>query len=405
MSSSLPARPPEHWDLRRLNYFCTMRTRNGLCHSANKCSCVPGGASGACTISSDGRLIVSPAYSPGRVIDTLGAGDTFVAGFIFASLFRGAEHAPLDVQQRLEFGCRVAGEKCGVLGFVEQTAEAALAWLLQRRNGQDSVSSDHKCSQKTDLEYTLARQNGVVYIQPAVVYRGTYCGRNLLGLNVTPNAADQDERGYVPVERWLVSPFEAENETKWSRNEPEGVSRAVLQRSGQNGDYTVSLAAIADLLLGPGWRTTWPLVKLLDIGGRPVQPHFPPSGLPAPSAQEDQPARETPPIPVHVHAGYVRAPGIVCGPGKYEAYYFLPVDVPPYRLDLRGERVITRLGVQPQVSQEEFLSRMREFGKSDALYDTLNGFCGETWRRIHGVARYPTCTRTMANVGNADPSG
>lgn len=59
----------------------------------------------------DDKLEVSPAFPPEKVVDTLGAGDTFNAGFIYA-FSRGK-----SVAKALEFGCIVAGHKCGCHGF------------------------------------------------------------------------------------------------------------------------------------------------------------------------------------------------------------------------------------------------------------------------------------------------
>ena len=59
---------------------------------------------------------------------------------------------------------------------------------------------------------------------------------------------------------------------------------------------------------------------------------------------------EVPPIPCHVHAGEVVG-GKCVGHGKTEAYFFPPLDVPPYNLQLG--KVKTRLGLQPGVTREQ----------------------------------------------------
>lgn len=46
-----------------------------------------------------------------RVVDTLGAGDTFNAGVICALALGKGMQAALDT------GCLVAGTKCGIVGF------------------------------------------------------------------------------------------------------------------------------------------------------------------------------------------------------------------------------------------------------------------------------------------------
>ncbi|XP_069350813.1 ketohexokinase isoform X1 [Eulemur rufifrons] len=66
---------------------------------------------GADALCPDGKLFHSDAFSPPRVVDTLGAGDTFNASVIF-SLSQGK-----SIQEALTFGCQVAGKKCGLQGF------------------------------------------------------------------------------------------------------------------------------------------------------------------------------------------------------------------------------------------------------------------------------------------------
>ena len=58
-----------------------------------------------------GTVHHSPAYAADKIIDTLGAGDTFNAGII---------HALLEQQglsEALQNACRLAGKKCGQTGF------------------------------------------------------------------------------------------------------------------------------------------------------------------------------------------------------------------------------------------------------------------------------------------------
>ncbi len=57
------------------------------------------------------QLLHSPAFIPARVVDTIGAGDTFNAGIINALL----QHH--DLQQALTQACKLAGYKCGQHNF------------------------------------------------------------------------------------------------------------------------------------------------------------------------------------------------------------------------------------------------------------------------------------------------
>src|SRR3569623_3846740 len=68
------------------------------------------GDAGAYALDRDGELYHSPAFPPPRVVDTLGAGDTFNAGVIDARV-RG-----LAVREALEHACGLAGRKCGQEG-------------------------------------------------------------------------------------------------------------------------------------------------------------------------------------------------------------------------------------------------------------------------------------------------
>ncbi|MFT7413463.1 MAG: ketohexokinase [Methylophagaceae bacterium] len=78
------------------------------------------GKQGAWAINQHQKVFHSPAFPPGQVIDTLGAGDTFNAGLIH-SLVNNSE-----LQFALTYACRFAGHKCGQVGFnhLFQTFEA-----------------------------------------------------------------------------------------------------------------------------------------------------------------------------------------------------------------------------------------------------------------------------------------
>ncbi|MEJ2344092.1 MAG: PfkB family carbohydrate kinase [Gammaproteobacteria bacterium] len=69
------------------------------------------GEEGAAVLSAEGRLFNGAAYPPPRLVDTLGAGDTFNAGVIDARL-RGSAW-----DETLEAAGRLAGRKCGQSGF------------------------------------------------------------------------------------------------------------------------------------------------------------------------------------------------------------------------------------------------------------------------------------------------
>jgi len=56
-------------------------------------------------------IIHAPSYPPTSIIDTLGAGDTFNAAVIHARLQQRS------YRETLHQACRLAGEKCGQLGF------------------------------------------------------------------------------------------------------------------------------------------------------------------------------------------------------------------------------------------------------------------------------------------------
>nr|XP_053650539.1 ketohexokinase-like isoform X1 [Cherax quadricarinatus] len=71
----------------------------------------PWGEDGASASSSDGQLVHSSAFPPSQVVDTLGAGDTFIAATIF-SLASGC-----TLKDSITFGCRIAGLKVGVIGW------------------------------------------------------------------------------------------------------------------------------------------------------------------------------------------------------------------------------------------------------------------------------------------------
>ncbi|XP_045150113.1 ketohexokinase isoform X3 [Echinops telfairi] len=82
--------------------------KGGACRATLICAWAEEGAD---ALGPDGQLVHSDAFPPPRVVDTLGAGDTFNASVIF-SLSQGK-----SIQEALRFGCQVAGKKCGLQGF------------------------------------------------------------------------------------------------------------------------------------------------------------------------------------------------------------------------------------------------------------------------------------------------
>lgn len=73
----------------------------------------PWGDQGACVLDGEsGRPYSCPAFKPERAVDTLGAGDTFFASFIFAKCQQKKSSA-----DALKFASLVAGLKCGLVGY------------------------------------------------------------------------------------------------------------------------------------------------------------------------------------------------------------------------------------------------------------------------------------------------
>lgn len=167
-----------------------------------------------------------------------------------------------------------------------------------------------------------------------------------------------DSRGYVPVEWWIMSKTEAINPI---RQENEGLTKLILGEKEMFFSEAVQLAGSA--LLG-AYVDHWPLTKVLDIGGAPVTPSF--------SSEA-----EAPPIPCHVHAGQV-VDGKCQGCGKLEAYFFPPLDVPPYNLKLSG--VVSRFGLRADVTPEQVMQSFTKFGLDDSLYSLQRVFELGPWQ-------------------------
>lgn len=221
---------------------------------------------------------------------------------------------------------------------------------------------------------TVKKQNGILFAEPAIVYRCQYSGRNIIAKNSKFAEGYVDERGYVPVEWWIMSKTPAGNEKK---KEGEGLSLVYLET--EKGTEKISFQhaveiATADIV--GEFTNQWPLTKILDIGGEPVQPSF---------GNE----KEIPPIPCHVHSGDI-INGKAAGPGKLEAYFFPPVNVQPYNAQFG--KTITRLGVNPNVSKEMFEEKLKHFGKDDAMYELCTVYeikAYDGWTLLPSVVHAP----------------
>lgn len=215
---------------------------------------------------------------------------------------------------------------------------------------------------KQDILKTLKAQNGILFAEPAIVWRENFSGRDVIAKNSRFIDEYTDERGYVPVEWWVTSTTAADSQIE---KKDEGLTNIRLV-SGESV-LLKKAAQVAEKELFGSYRSSWPLVKILDIGGQPVVPSF--------SGQA-----EVPPIPVHVHSGDIIDARAV-GPGKVEAYFFPPVNVPPHNKDFG--RTITRIGLKADVTKEEFKKRMARFAKDDSMYELL---------RVYDISPYTSWT-------------
>jgi len=79
----------------------------------NKLTSCAWGKQGAWAMTPERTIYHNEAFSPMQLVDTLGAGDTFNAGFIHSLI---EQYAP---QQALSNACQLAGHKCGQYGFAK----------------------------------------------------------------------------------------------------------------------------------------------------------------------------------------------------------------------------------------------------------------------------------------------
>ena len=288
------------------------------------------------------------------------------------------------------------------------------------------------------VRVTLAQQGGVVFAHPTIVHRVTYSGRGIIAPNTAFTADMTDDRGYVPVERWIMSMTEACNPVPRAG---EGLSTVLLRTPQPASTASTASTASSDAADGPPAVLTctlkhaveahpdaarlllgacareWPLTKVLDIGGNAVRPTFTaPTPEPAP-AQEASATNasgsssgpptaadyEVPGIPCHVHAGTAVDGACDMRRGKLEAYFFPPVDVPPYSRrvpDLAASDaapVVTRLGLATDAKPDDVVRRMAAFGRDDSMYAALRRWPVhpyDSWTIqpgiIHAPGPYPT---------------
>ena len=212
----------------------------------------------------------------------------------------------------------------------------------------------------------LSETRGVLTTSSARVYRESYFGNSIIAPN--SSRADGDHRGFVPTEFWIMSVAENSNPRKLPH---EGISRIKI------GYEDVLLTALRDSagheIFGT-YGDQWPLAKILDIGGSTVTTSFG--------------TTETTPVPVHVHGGTI-SDGKVRKPGKTEAYFFPPTDVPPYNKKLSE---ITRINLKDGITKEDFKKKLLEYGKNDSMYELLHTYPIEPmtgWTIPEGVLHAP----------------
>ena len=198
----------------------------------------------------------------------------------------------------------------------------------------------------------IEKQQGILFAKPAAVHRSTYSGRDIIAKNSKFEEGYIDQRGYVPVEWWIMSLTQAENEIM---KEGEGLTEIKIE---SKFIPLHDIASLAEEKIFGKYMGSWPLTKILDIGGTPVTPSF-----------SNEP--EVPPIPTHVHSGIVKD-GIIQPPGKLEAYFFPPVNIPPYNQEFG--KVITRLGLKSNTTREELKQALMQFGKDDSTYQLCNPY-------------------------------
>ncbi len=260
-----------------------------------------------------------------------------------------------DVKPNVHVKSSEYGEKCieaetvkkngGRIHIVDVVEGYSTTKLIEK-----IIESKKKEIESKEIITVIENQKGILFANPAIVHRETYSGRDIVAKNSEFKQGYVDERGYVPVEWWIMSITQAENDKK---KDLEGLTEIFV-----DGKPVLLRDVIESVPALRTFKSRWPLTKVLDIGGVPVKPSF----------SED---REVPPIPAHLHSGIVNN-GKMCPPGKLEAYFLPPVNVSPYNKDFG--KVITRLGIRPDVTKEQFEEALKQFGKSDDVYSLCNTY-------------------------------
>eukprot|EP00112_Aurelia_sp_Birch-Aquarium-sp1_P004048 Seg1459.3 transcript_id=Seg1459.3/GoldUCD/mRNA.D3Y31 product="Coiled-coil domain-containing protein 84" protein_id=Seg1459.3/GoldUCD/D3Y31 len=117
----------------------------------------PWGELGVDGVDSCGIVYHSDAFPPPTLIDTLGAGDTFIAGTL-SSFLKGS-----SLQESLVFGCKIAGKKCGQFGFDDIVQQQQLQQQLQTQ--LNAASERKSCLQipafykRKEMEKALHQDN------------------------------------------------------------------------------------------------------------------------------------------------------------------------------------------------------------------------------------------------------
>ncbi len=201
-----------------------------------------------------------------------------------------------------------------------------------------------------EIKRLILKKKGIITASSARVFRQSYFGNDIIAPNSDPTPDKTDWRGYAPVELWIMSIVEADNQV---RMPGEGITKVLIDSE------KIPLTQIKDLLgefVFGSYINHWPLTKILDIGGRTTRTSFG--------------TKEIPPIPAHVHGGKI-SKGKVLKPGKSEAYFFPPTNLEPYNKKISAK---TRIGLKPKVKKEDIRKKLKEFGKNDLMYTLLNEF-------------------------------